>query len=76
MTSEASALPNHTTNGDTFSGAMASKPDSGNAIIEAKADEVIRVRAAGAMALTVTPYLPSSAAATNVNDAIPALAAE
>ncbi len=36
---------------------------------------VIRVRAAGAMALTVMPYRPSSMAAMTVREAMPAFAA-
>ncbi|SLH22162.1 Uncharacterised protein [Mycobacteroides abscessus subsp. abscessus] len=48
-------LPSHTTSGEMFSGAIASKPDSGLAIMSAKTVSVIRVRAEGAMALTVTP---------------------
>jgi hypothetical protein len=36
---------------------------------------VIRVSAVGAMALTVTPYRPSSMAAMTVNAAMPAFAA-
>ncbi|CAM3490336.1 hypothetical protein KIPE111705_10890 [Kibdelosporangium persicum] len=55
MTSRDSTLPSQTTNGETFSGAIASKPSAGAAIAEANARSVIRVRAAGAMALTVTP---------------------
>ena len=35
----------------------------------------MRVRAAGAIALTVTPYRPSSRLAMIVNDAMPAFAA-
>ncbi len=40
------------------------------------APSVIRVLATGAIALTVTPYRPISAAATSVMPAMPALAAE
>jgi hypothetical protein len=50
-----SRLPNHTTSGETFSGAIASNPLSGRAISSANACSVIRVRAAGAIALTDTP---------------------
>jgi hypothetical protein len=75
VTSADSTLPSHTTSGEMFSGAMASNPSSGLAIISAKTVSVIRVRAEGAIALTVTPYRPISAAATMVRAAIPALAA-
>ena len=62
-----SADPSQTTRGETFSGAIASKtPSSGAAIVAAKTCSVMRVRAAGAIALTPTPYRPSSAAATRV----------
>lgn len=72
-----SAEPSQTTRGETFSGAMASNPPSaGLAIVSAKTCSVMRVRAAGAIALTVMPYRPNSAAPTRVNAAIPALAAE
>ncbi|GDY82434.1 hypothetical protein SAVCW2_16330 [Streptomyces avermitilis] len=54
---------------------MASKPASGAAIVPAKARSVIRVRAAGAIAFTWTPYRASSAAATSVSPTIPAFAA-
>lgn len=50
-----SVLPSQTTRGETFSGAMASTPSSGAAIMSAKTVSVMRVRAAGAMALTVMP---------------------
>src|SRR5205823_6407667 len=43
--------------------------------LEHAAGDVARVRAAGAIALAVTPYRPISAASTNVSAAIPALAA-
>src|ERR1700752_3913270 len=55
VTSRDPALPSHTTSGETFSGAMASKSWSCVAIISAKTVSVIRVRADGAIALTVTP---------------------
>ena len=45
------------------------------AIISAKTVSVMRVRADGAIALTLTPYRPISAAATRVSAAMPALAA-
>ena len=45
-------------------------------LVSARASSVIRVLAAGAMALTVTPYLPNSAAATRVMLAMPPLAVE
>ncbi len=55
---------------------MASKlPSAGAAIVAANVRSVIRVRAAGARALTWIPYRPSSAAATRVRATIPALAA-
>lgn len=77
MTSRDPAEPSHTTSGDTFSGAMASNaPSAGAAIVCAKTSSVIRVRAAGAIALTVTPYRPSSADATRVSPTMPAFAAE
>src|SRR5262252_2557463 len=69
-----SALASHTTTGETFSGAMTSKPRSGRFIASGKRSSVIRVRAAGAMALAVTPYRPSSAEATVVKATSPALA--
>ena len=49
-----SSLASHTTSGDTFAGSIASKPESGLAI-DANTFSVIWVRAAGAMAFTVTP---------------------
>ena len=56
VTSLDCADPSHTTRGATFSGAMASKaPASGAAMVSANTASVIRVRAAGAMALAVTP---------------------
>src|SRR5271166_1718221 len=70
-----SALPSQTTSGEMFSGAMESKSSSCVAIISAKTVSVIRVRADGAIALTVTPYRPISAAPTRVSAAMPALAA-
>ncbi|MNL49060.1 hypothetical protein D3C87_1719650 [compost metagenome] len=51
-----SALPNHTTNGATLSGAQASKlPSSGFLTTSGMALSVIEVRAAGANALAVMP---------------------
>ncbi len=44
-------------------------------MVRAKTSSVIRVRAAGAIALTCAPYRPSSAAATSVSPRMPALAA-
>lgn len=64
-----------TTKGETFSGAIASNPSCGLAITSANTVSVMRVRAAGAIALTVTPYRLISAAPTSVSAAIPALAA-
>jgi hypothetical protein len=55
VTSRDSALPSHTTNGETFSGAIASKPSSGLAMVCANTASVILVRAAEAIAFTVTP---------------------
>ena len=56
MTPADCSEPSHTTSGDTFSGAMASNaPSVGAAIVSAKTASVMRVRAAGAMALAVTP---------------------
>ncbi len=75
VTCRDSALPSQTTSGATFSGAIASNPSTGAAMVSANTVSVIRVRAAGAIALTVTPYRSSSAAATTVSAAIPALAA-
>ena len=75
VTSRDPTLPSHTTSGATFSGAMASKSLPRVAIMSANTVSVIRVRADGAIALTVTPYRPNSAAATRVSAAIPALAA-
>src|SRR5215472_1291517 len=69
-----STLASQTTTGETFSGAMTSKPRSGRFIASGKRCSVIRVRAAGAMALAVTPYRPSSAEATVVKATSPALA--
>ncbi len=70
-----SALPSHTTTGLTLAGSMASKPDSGRAIISGKASSVMRLRAEGAMELARTPIRPSSAAMLMVKAAMPALAA-
>src|SRR5215813_752606 len=49
------ALASQTTTGETFSGAIASKPCSGGFIASGKRSSVMRVRAAGAIALAVTP---------------------
>lgn len=77
LTPSLAAEPSHTTSGDTFSGAIASNPPSpGAAIACAKVRSVIRVRAAGAIALTWTPYRAVSSAATSVRPTIPAFAAE
>ncbi len=57
----------HATTGELSSGSGRSAP---------KTPSVIRVRATGAIALTVTPTRPSSAAATSVSVAIPPFAAE
>ena len=69
-----SSLASHTTSGDTFAGSIASKPKSG-LVIDSNTPSVIWVRAAGAMAFTVTPYDCSSTAATWVRATMPALAA-
>jgi hypothetical protein len=50
-----SALPSQTTSGEMFSGAMASKSLSWVDIMSANTVSVMRVRADGAMALTLTP---------------------
>src|ERR1700735_1119357 len=50
-----SLLPNQTTNGEMFSGAIASKSSSWVDIMSANTVSVIRVRADGAIAFTVTP---------------------
>ena len=77
VTSAEASEPSHATSGDTLAGSMASNaPSSGVAIISANASSVMRVRAAGAMALAVTPMRPSSAACTSVRLAIAPLAAE
>src|SRR4051794_4084214 len=55
VTSRDSVEPSQTTSGETLSGAIASNPLSGAFIMSGIATSVIRVRAAGAMALTVTP---------------------
>lgn len=66
VTPSPAAEPSQTTRGDT---------SSGSAVSPANVSSVILVRAAGAMALTWTPYRPSSAAATSVRPMIAALAA-
>ncbi len=48
-------LASQATSGETFSGAMASKPAAGAVMTPAKSVSVMRVRAAGAIALAVTP---------------------
>ena len=68
VTSPASAEASHATIGELSSGSAMSEVS--------KAPSVIRVRATGAIALTVTPYRPSSWAATSVSPAMPAFAAE
>ena len=55
VTSFDSALPSHTTSGETLAGSIVSKPLSGLAIISANTSSVMRVRAEGAMALAVMP---------------------
>src|SRR6185437_114784 len=55
VTSRDSLLPNQTTKGEMFSGAIASKSSPWVDIMSAKTVSVIRVRADGAIALTVTP---------------------
>lgn len=55
VTSRDSVLPSHTTSGETFSGAIASKSWPWVDIISANTVSVIRVRAEGAIAFTVTP---------------------
>ena len=77
VTSADADEPNQTTRGDTLAGSIASKaPSPTSAIMSAKASSVIRVRAAGASALAVTPMRPSSAACTSVRLAIAPFAAE
>ena len=55
VTPSLAAEPSQTTSGETFPGAMTSKPVAGAAIVSAKVRSVIRVRAAGATALTWAP---------------------
>ncbi len=55
VTPALAAEPSQTTSGETFSGAMASKPVAGAVMACAKARSVMRVRAAGATAFTWTP---------------------
>ncbi|MND00111.1 hypothetical protein D3C83_186130 [compost metagenome] len=56
MTAADPGEPSHTTNGETFSGAMASNWSSAtSAIMSVKTPSVMRVRAAGQMALAVMP---------------------
>ena len=76
LTSEESADTSHATRGEMFAGSIASNPSSGAFIMSANTPSVMRVRAAGAIALEVTPYPPSSAACTSVSPAMPAFAAE
>ena len=63
-----------TTTGEFFPGSRGSLPPSDGG--SSNALSVMRVRAFGAMQLTVTPYRPSSWAATIVNAAMPAFAVE
>ncbi len=75
MTPAASGPASQATRGATFSGAMASNAPSGTAsMVSAKSWAVIRVRPPGAIALTVTPYLPNSMAVSIVKPRIPILA--
>ena len=55
VTSRDSVLPSHTTSGETLPGSFGSKPSSGAAMRSANTSSVMRVRAAGAIALAVTP---------------------
>jgi hypothetical protein len=56
VTRRESTEPSHTTNGETLAGSIASNsPSAGAAIVSANTPSVMRVRAAGAMALAVTP---------------------
>ena len=70
----AASEASHATTGATLAGSHSSKaPSSGSSAPSTVS--VMRVRARGAMAFTVTPYLASSRASTIVMDAMPALAA-
>ena len=74
VTCAAASEASHATTGATFAGSHSSKaPSSGSNA--PSTDSVILVRARGAMAFTVTPYLASSRASTMVMEAMPALAA-
>ncbi len=55
VTSRDSRLPSQTTSGEMFSGAFSSKLPSCGAAMSVKMASVMRVRAAGAMALAVIP---------------------
>ena len=71
-----SGLDNHATRGAIFPGSETSKlPGSTGRYAPGVACSVMRVRAPGLIALTVTPYWPSSAAAMMVSAAMPAFAA-
>ena len=71
-----SALASQVTSGAMFSGARASHSPSGSgAAIAPPRFSVIRVRAPGAIAFTVTPYRPSSLAAMIESVAMPDFAA-
>ena len=78
LTSAAASDARNPTTGATLSGSHSSNSPS-VATMNSSAPStaaVIRVRARGAIALTVTPYFRSSRASTIVIDAIPAFAAE
>jgi hypothetical protein len=70
----ASSAPRATTIGELLAGSGGSNPSSG-ADISPNAASVIRVRAFGASALTVTPSRWSSCAAISVKPTMPAFAA-
>jgi hypothetical protein len=55
LTSPAASLASHATTGATLSGLHSSNPASGGAATSPNSASVIRVRARGAIALTVTP---------------------
>ena len=61
--------------GDMFEGSSGSNTPSSGFGSSPKVTSVMRVRAFGAMQLTVTPYRASSCAAISVKPAIPAFAA-
>ena len=78
VTSRDSALPSQTTSGEIFAGLSGSKAPSvvgATSPVMSLRPAVMRVRAIGAMALTVTPMRVSSSARITVIAAMPALAA-